>query len=149
MHPEYYQGERCPYDHQGQATECNVLQTEFLGEQMPAGDPSLSTYMNVISGPSKTADIEKKLILGIRAENVHDEQMYIDMFKEDALLSASVDVVEQLGSETFLYMTCEESIVVARVNPRSTAQVGDTIQIVFDPNRFHIFDKETEKTIAN
>ena len=71
------------------------------------------------------------------------------MFKEDALLTATVDVVEQLGSETFLYMTCEESIVVARVNPRSTAQVGDTIQIVFDPNRFHIFDKETERTIAN
>ena len=94
-------------------------------------------------------DVEHPIILGVRAENVHDEQMYIDMHKDDALLSATVDVVEKLGSETYLYMTCEETILVARVNPRSTAEVGDTIQIVMDPNRFHFFDKETEKTISN
>lgn len=94
-------------------------------------------------------DVEKPVVLGIRSENVHDEQMYIDMYKEDALITATVDVVEMLGSETYLYMTCEESIIVARVNPRSTAQVGDEIQIVFDPNRFHFFDKETERTISN
>jgi len=94
-------------------------------------------------------DMEHPIILGIRSENVHDEQMYIDMYKEDALLKATVDVVEKLGSETYLYMTCEENILVARVNPRTTAEVGDEIQIVFDPNRFHFFDKATEMTISN
>ena len=94
-------------------------------------------------------DIQKPIILGIRAENVHDEEMYIDMYKEEALLTATVDVVEKLGSETYLYMTCEETILVARVNPRTTAEVGDEIQIVLDPNRFHFFDKETEMTISN
>lgn len=94
-------------------------------------------------------DVIKPIIMGIRAENVHDEQMYIDMFKDEALLTATVDVVERLGAETFLYMTSEESIIVAKVNPRSTAAVGDTIQIALDPNRFHFFDKETERTISN
>jgi len=94
-------------------------------------------------------DVERPIVLGIRSENVHDEQMYIDMFKDDALITATIDVVERLGSETYLYMTCEESIIVARVNPRSTAEVGDEVQLVFDPNRFHIFDRETGKAIAN
>ena len=71
------------------------------------------------------------------------------MYKDETLLEAKVDVVEKLGSETYLYMTCEDSIMVARVNPRSTAMVDDVIQIVLDPNKFHFFDKNTEETISN
>lgn len=93
--------------------------------------------------------IDKTVVMGIRPENVHDEEMYIDMFKDDALVTATVDLVERLGSETYLYLTLEENMIIARVNPRSKAEVEDKIQLVFDTNRINIFDKETEVTITN
>ena len=93
--------------------------------------------------------IDKKVIMGIRPENVHDEEMYINMFKDDALITAKVDLVERLGSETYLYMTIEDNILIARVNPMSTAQVDDVIKVVFYTNKIHLFYKETEKTITN
>ena len=93
--------------------------------------------------------IDKTVVLGIRPENVHDEEMYIETFKNDAYISATVDVVEMLGSETYLYMTSDDNVIVGRVNPRSTARVGDEIKVVFDTNKIHVFDKETEVTICN
>ena len=39
--------------------------------------------------------------------------------------------------------------ISARVSNRSTARIGDRIKIAIDPNRIHLFDKETEKTIVN
>ena len=39
--------------------------------------------------------------------------------------------------------------LTARVSPRSTARPQDEIDIAIDPNRIHLFDKETENTIMN
>ena len=40
--------------------------------------------------------------MGIRPEDIHDEAAFLDYFPEYCL-NAKVDVVELLGSETFLY----------------------------------------------
>ena len=40
--------------------------------------------------------------------------------------------------------------LTARVDPRSTAKQGDkNLRVALDPNRMHLFDKETEETIIN
>ena len=39
--------------------------------------------------------------------------------------------------------------VTARVNPRTTAKVGDVVKFAFDLNKLHLFDKETEQIITN
>ena len=39
--------------------------------------------------------------------------------------------------------------ITARVNPRTTARPGDTIQIALDLSKIHIFDKETEQIITH
>ena len=54
-----------------------------------------------------------------------------------------------MGAETYLYLTCEGYPLTARVSPRSTARPQDEIDIAIDPNRIHLFDKETENTIMN
>jgi multiple sugar transport system ATP-binding protein len=93
---------------------------------------------------------QKTVTLGIRPESIHDEEVFIDQMK-DALVEAKVDVVEMLGSETLLFLTVEgaKQNVVARVNPRSKAKVGDIVKVAFDTNKVHLFDRETEKTIVN
>ena len=54
-----------------------------------------------------------------------------------------------MGAETFLYLQCAGISMTARVDPRSTARPQDDIKIAMDPNKIHLFNKETEETIIN
>ncbi|MGN0743185.1 MAG: TOBE domain-containing protein, partial [Candidatus Fimadaptatus sp.] len=66
-----------------------------------------------------------------------------------SVIDVDVEVVELMGSETYLYLktTGKDGNIVARVDPRSVARTGDKIKVAFDVNRLHFFDKDTEATI--
>jgi multiple sugar transport system ATP-binding protein len=94
--------------------------------------------------------IGKHVMMGIRPEHIQDalavredEQMYY------ATVSAYVEVVELLGSETNLNMVCEGHNIMARVNPSCKAKTEDTIKISLDTRNIHVFDIETQQTITN
>src|SRR5690554_6560323 len=90
--------------------------------------------------------IGKEVIMGIRPEDFHDEEIFLQS-AADSTVKAYVDVVELLGSDTYLYLTVSGNNLIARVDPRSTARVGDTIKIALDPNRLHFFDKDSEESL--
>ena len=92
--------------------------------------------------------VNKEIILGIRPESIHDEEMYLSN-ATTGVINADVEITEMMGAETYLYLVCEGIPLTARVSPRSTARPGDNISVAIDPNRIHIFDKETEKAIVN
>ena len=92
--------------------------------------------------------VDKEIIMGIRPENIHDEEMFISSAKT-GIIDADVEITEMMGAEVYLYLTCQGIALTARVDPRSTARPQDTIKVALDPNKVHIFDKETEKTIVN
>jgi multiple sugar transport system ATP-binding protein len=92
--------------------------------------------------------IDKTVVLGIRPEDVKDEEAFINSSPESTL-EATVRVYELLGAEVFLYFTVDQFEITARVNPRTTARPGDTIKIALDLTKVHVFDKETEKVITN
>jgi len=98
----------------------------------------------------KSGYIGKEVVFGIRPENTHDEPQNLERFA-NATVTAKVEVVEMLGSETLLYMTIDGSTsnLIAKVNPRTKARTGDKIKIAFDANKIHLFDKDTERTIMN
>ncbi len=54
-----------------------------------------------------------------------------------------------MGAEIYLYVNINGTPITARVEPTSTANPGDDIEIAFDLSKIHIFDKDTEKTITN
>ncbi|HKM00109.1 MAG TPA: ATP-binding cassette domain-containing protein, partial [Mobilitalea sp.] len=92
---------------------------------------------------------EKTVIVGIRPEDIHDEEMFISN-SPDSVLDATVRVYELLGAEVFLYFNVDETLeITARVNPRTTARPDDTLKIAFDMSKLHVFDKETEQIITN
>jgi multiple sugar transport system ATP-binding protein len=106
-----------------------------------------------VSKVSKFIDesyVEKEVIMGIRPENIHDEEVFLAN-SPASVVEMAVEVVELMGSETYLYLKAsgKEENIVARVDPRSTARTGDTIRVAFDANRLHFFDKDTEATISN
>lgn len=92
--------------------------------------------------------LDKEIIMGVRPENIHDEEMFLSTAKT-GIIECTVDVTEMMGAETFLYLTCENMSLTARVSPRSIARPQDVIKVAIDPNRIHIFDKETEKALIN
>ena len=94
--------------------------------------------------------IGKDVIMGIRPENIHDEERFLSV-ADGNLVETKVDVVELMGSETYLYLKVDgkESNVVARVDPRSASRTGDTVKVAFETNRLHFFDKDSELSILN
>ena len=92
--------------------------------------------------------VDKEIIMVIRPENIHDEEMFLSAAKT-GIIECNVEITEMMGAETYLYLNCEGIPLTARVDPRSTARPQDTIKVAIDPNKVHIFDKETEKTVIN
>ena len=98
--------------------------------------------------PELAEYIGKEVVMGIRPENIYDDEAHIAA-APDCKLSALVTHTEMMGAETYLYLTVGEKNIIAKVNPRTTAKLDETIDIVFDSNKIHIFDKETEVTILS
>jgi multiple sugar transport system ATP-binding protein len=92
--------------------------------------------------------IGKEVIMGVRPEDIHDEEAFIAK-TPDAIVTAKVDVVELMGSETNLYLVIEgrEGSATAVVDARSLSRTGDTIKIALDLYNVHLFDKDTEMSI--
>ena len=108
----------------------------------------------IIIPPSKLAKfadedyIGKEVYMGIRPENIHDEDVFIQA-APNAVVDCNVEVTELMGSETYLYLSTsgKDENIIARVNPRTTSRAGQKVQIAFDVNHLHFFDKETETTL--
>lgn len=90
----------------------------------------------------------KTVVLGIRPEDVHDEEMFIKN-SPDTVVKSTIKVYELLGAEVFLYFDVEGDQMTARVNPRTTLRTGDKATFALDMEKIHLFDKETELAIAN
>ncbi len=94
--------------------------------------------------------VGKDVIMGIRPENLADMETVLDVEKyRYTTITANVEVAEMLGSETYLYMTCEGNHITARVDPSCKAGPGDDIVVGIDIAKIHVFDAETEQTISN
>ena len=90
----------------------------------------------------------KTVVLGIRPEDIHDSQMFIET-SPNSVIEAHIRVYELLGAEVFLYFDYAGSQVTARVDPRTTAKQGDYIKFALDMEHAHFFDKDTELVITN
>ena len=98
--------------------------------------------------PQLASYVNKEVIMGIRPESIHDEPMYLQN-ATTGVVDCTVEITEMMGAETYLYLNCEGIPLTSRVAPTSTARAQDTIKVVMDPYKIHLFDKETEVTIMN
>jgi multiple sugar transport system ATP-binding protein len=101
--------------------------------------------------PAKQAGVYKDMvgkdvIFGIRPENIHDPEFAPQNISAQSV-AAKVDVTELMGNETLLYLVSGKNTFVGRVDPRSKLRVGNSPQVVFDMDKFHIFDAATEKAV--
>jgi multiple sugar transport system ATP-binding protein len=52
-----------------------------------------------------------------------------------------------MGNEIFLFLKSGEHDYVARVDPRTRVSIGEELQVVFNMENMHIFDRESELAI--
>jgi multiple sugar transport system ATP-binding protein len=90
--------------------------------------------------------VDKEVILGIRPEDIHDELIFIES-TPDTKISASIEVAELMGAETFLYSKVADQDFIARIDSRSDIQGGETLDLALDMNKAHFFNAETEERI--
>lgn len=90
----------------------------------------------------------KTVVMGIRPEDVHDSEMFIESSK-GSVIEAVIRVYELLGAEVNLYFDYADAQMTARVDPRTTAKTGDTVKFALDMEKSHFFDEESGLTIVN
>ena len=88
------------------------------------------------------AYIGKEVILGVRPENLS-----VDNGNENNHIHATVSIAELMGSESNLYLVTDGQNMIARVPADLNIKEEQTVTLVADENKIHVFDPETEKVI--
>ncbi len=102
-------------------------------------------------------DTDKAVVLGVRPEDIHQDQMFISN-SPDTVVKARIEVIEKLGAETQIYCEVDHegkasSIVdastqmIAKISSRAVVTLNEVIDLAFDANHLHMFDEETEASI--
>jgi multiple sugar transport system ATP-binding protein len=89
----------------------------------------------------------KDVVLGVRPEDIHDSQ-YLPQGITPANISSNIEVIEQMGNEMIIYLETGGKSFIARTDPRTAAQVGGTLDVTINLDNMHIFDKDTELSLA-
>lgn len=101
----------------------------------------------VAKNPEIKSYVGKDVVFGIRPEDLEDASVVEKTVTADNSYMATVEVVEPMGSEIYLYLTVNEHSMIARVDSHSTAKVGDNVKLYVKTENLHVFDPETELTI--
>ena len=89
---------------------------------------------------------DKDLVFGIRPEDIHSEEAFLETWPNQTVKSTVV-VSELLGSTIQLYQKVDGTEFVAIVNARDYHTPGDKVEMGFDVNKAHFFDKDTTNAI--
>lgn len=92
--------------------------------------------------------VGQKVTMGIRPEDIYDKLFYNQQNRDVNYFSATVDVVEPLGSEIYLHLSTSKNELVAKVESNNKAKVNQVIELVFNVEKAHIFDNKTGAKIA-
>ena len=97
---------------------------------------------------AQLADYEgKDVILGLRPEDIYDK-VYAPNASPDNTITATVEVVEPMGAEAYLYLTTGKTPFIARVDTHEQVEVNNDIELVFDMSKAHVFDPESGETVV-
>ncbi|MDR2909075.1 MAG: ABC transporter ATP-binding protein, partial [Oscillospiraceae bacterium] len=92
--------------------------------------------------------VGSEILLGIRPENLYDDLSDPEV-NTGAVIEATVEVSEPMGSEVYLTLDFCGSKLTARVKPQTTSRMGDVIKLALDMSKAHLFDKKSGVSLMN
>jgi multiple sugar transport system ATP-binding protein len=87
----------------------------------------------------------ERIVLGIRPEDVR--------WSREApaaswpRLRGVVEIIEPVGSETYVTVQVENARLLARFPPRAGLRLDEQVELALDQTRVHVFDAETEQAV--
>src|SRR5262245_25652461 len=127
----------------------------FFEAKLDRGNGGLAVDLGSFTLPVPASKLDvlgnyvgKPIFFGIRPEDIHDAAYVPPGIDVAARFPTNVNVLEPLGSEVFAYVENAGKEMVGKFDPRTTARVGQPIDVVADMDKMHIFDRETEKALV-
>ena len=120
-----------------------VMSLESASGTLPLTGTRAKRLWNVCEG-------DREVIVGIRAEDIHGEQLFLEASPETQI-DAEVRVVERLGGENILYLRIagKPEAVVAKVDARTAVGIGERVRLAVDINKVQLFDALTGKSLTS
>jgi multiple sugar transport system ATP-binding protein len=112
-------------------------QMNFLDISVKDGCLCFEDYTFVLDSETMSRiSAHETLILGLRPHNIHETPI------SEYRISATVELVERLGSETYLYLKIADTQYVANVSSDSQTKIGDSIDIWLELSKAHFFEPQ-------
>ena len=89
----------------------------------------------------------RTVVMGVRPENIHDRRVQTSKTISEAE-TVTIDVVEPIGNEIFVYFNLGGSNVCMRTSPEQIYRHNEAMEMGLDQNRLYYFDPETEQRLA-
>jgi multiple sugar transport system ATP-binding protein len=122
----------------------NFVDAFIKHDRVDAGDISLP----LPAGHPAIGQEGKKVVLGIRPEEIFDKNLPSNIVATVSnTLKGEVDVMEPLGHEYVAYLKFGNIKLVASIDKETSLRPGDAGEFMFNTDRLHIFDAETEQAI--
>ncbi|WP_173655453.1 ABC transporter ATP-binding protein [Sharpea azabuensis] len=124
--------------------QMNFFDVVVDGDKLTFSDGASMTLPDRIA--SKLSCHNKKLILGIRGEDIKVDNLSLDTFKNN-ILQAKINDTEIMGNDNNLYFTFGNTNAVARVSKYDVKEIGETLSFIFETHHLHFFDQDTENAL--
>lgn len=126
----------------------NFFEVTVAGNKLTDGD---QLNLTLTGGQEKLLTEKgyqgKKVILGIRPEDISADLIVEDTFPGD-VVEAEVVVSELLGSDSVLYCKVGSQEFSAKVDASNYLEPGSKLRFTFKLPKSHLFDNETQKRIT-
>jgi multiple sugar transport system ATP-binding protein len=117
----------------------NLIEAEITEGGAKIGDYVVPIERNLLA---KAGD-DKTVMLGIRPEAFH---------LADEGLPVKVAVIEELGSDAYLYGTAEHTSsgqqIIARIGTRMHSEKGTIVHLAPQPDKLHLFSTSTQERLT-
>ena len=124
-----------------------VLKDGILQQVAPPrelyAEPVNEFVAGFIGSPSMNLFPGEGVTLGVRPEAMRVLRDVDELPAGWSLKEGTVDLVEELGSESYVYATAEGMRLVARLGDREVPERGERLLLSFDPGAAHRFDPQT------
>jgi multiple sugar transport system ATP-binding protein len=111
---------------------------EATGDGAAVPNP-ITVLLDNASAPPLQSYVGKQVVFGIRPEHVACRPRLSDPVPEGSV-EAVVEVVQSLGSETYLHLATHPHSFVARVQATDHFNVSQQVSLAFDVRHAHFFD---------
>lgn len=121
----------------------NFLKMNLTKEGLKLGKRIFEIPLDIKKELVSKGYMNEDILVGIRPEHIYmagKEKLKNNEYQ----FNTQVDISELTGSETLLHFTLGEDSLIAKLNTMDDFKSGDNISLVFDFDKIHFFDVNTQ-----